>query len=344
MGEYSEELRLDIVREYAVNPNFEDIAKKHKISPGGVSYTIKRADLHGTVKDLPRSGRPPIISSRVAHEVCRALVRGTLATIADCIQWLKKNYRLTASRQTVTRTLKDHDFYGYVQVHKPFLSPSQISKRFEIAQKWRARSNSAWCNTIFSDEKIFHQANGKHKSFIYLPRGWPFDSRRMVPTLPFGGASIRIWAAISPNGIIAWKIYEGSLNAQSYIDILSTELLPAVNKALGEQAQWTFQQDGAGFHTAKLTKRFFKKKNISVLDWPARSPDLNLIENVWSKIDAELDKLPMAKDKNELQHQIAQIIHDLNKRKNRKYFLNLYNSMPKRIEEVIQSGGLPTRH
>ncbi len=39
-----------------------------------------------------------------------------------------------------------------------------------------------------------------------------------------------------------------------------------------------FLQDNAAINTSKLTKDWFKTKNIEVLDWPTKSPDLNPIE------------------------------------------------------------------
>ncbi|GFV19165.1 transposable element Tcb1 transposase [Trichonephila clavipes] len=52
-----------------------------------------------------------------------------------------------------------------------------------------------------------------------------------------------------------------------------------------------FQQDNARPHVARIVQGFFVNHQIEFLPWPARSPDLSPIENMWSMVAQRLTEI-----------------------------------------------------
>ena len=93
------------------------------------------------------------------------------------------------------------------------------------------------------------------------------------------------------------------MSSNDYLEILEKTLLqdfPFLKGTRTRNSKYSFQQDGAGAHRADKIEKFFQRNNISTLVWPAKSPDLNPIENVWGFIKGELfkknDKLNTAEE------------------------------------------------
>ena len=88
-----------------------------------------------------------------------------------------------------------------------------------------------------------------------------------------------VWGAFCQHGKSDLALLNGRQTAQHYIQTLENDLVPFATKFYGQN--YIFQQDNASIHTAKRTKTWFNEQKIEVMDWPAVSPDLNPIENIW---------------------------------------------------------------
>ena len=95
-----------------------------------------------------------------------------------------------------------------------------------------------------------------------------------------------VWGCFSYHGVGKLVFIDGKMDAAKYVDILSNNLEEsAIMMGLGS---YTFQQDNDPKHTSKLAKSYFYDKNIDLLPWPARSPDLNPIETLRAFIKKKL--------------------------------------------------------
>uniref|UniRef100_A0A8R1EQV2 Transposable element Tc3 transposase-like DNA-binding HTH domain-containing protein n=1 Tax=Caenorhabditis japonica TaxID=281687 RepID=A0A8R1EQV2_CAEJA len=93
--------------------------------------------------------------------------------------------------------------------------------------------------------------------------------------------------------------------------------------------------------TIVLAPSWLPRRSIKVLDWPACSPDLNLIESVWGILASSVYKT--GKQYNSISELKNAVKAEWNKIQP-SYFENLSNSMPNRIFQVIQKNGGFTKY
>ena len=79
-------------------------------------------------------------------------------------------------------------------------------------------------------------------------------------------------------------------NGEKYIEILKVVMLPSIRAIYPKPEIIYFIEDNSPVLKAKNIKKWFEEQNDIVrIDWPAISPDLNIIENIWSLVVKERD-------------------------------------------------------
>ena len=98
--------------------------------------------------------------------------------------------------------------------------------------------------------------------------------KKVQGTVKYEGENIMIWRYIGWNEVDYLAEVEGRMDANQYVSILEDHMLPSLEKSRIPEEKVIFQQDNDLKHTSKKTKKWIKDNNITLLDWPAQSPDI----------------------------------------------------------------------
>ena len=233
---------------------------------------------------------------------------------------LKLERGLDVSHETIRRTAKKLGYSKKVAIRGSGITPANEIKRVAWAKK---HMNIHWKNMFFSDECSIWLQSGR----IML---WT-KGKRPVMNIPRHTPKLHIWGAISSRGTTPIKVFKNNFNSIHYCNVLNEVLLETANALYPDG--WKLQEDNSSVHKSKLSESYKKSVMIRTIDWPANSPDLNHIENLWAILKKQIqNKAP--KDIKELEKLIETEWQTFDQ----EFLANFINSM-KRCQMVIASDG-----
>ena len=162
-----------------------------------------------------------------------------------------------------------------------------------------------------------------------------------------------VWGCFVGDKLGPLVFIDDNIIQDTYIQLLQENLLPFIDLLHSNDVTLTFQQDNASPHTATKTRYWLevmsKEHEFTTMIWPANSPDLNPIENLWATLKLELYRqYPDTMYLRGSPHTIHIIMKErLNKiwwEIGEKVLNDLIDSMSQRIEAVLNAQGWYTRY
>ena len=284
-----------------------------------------------------KPGAPVKLSDTDIHYAALLLKRGIVQNAHD----IQKKYLPNVTTQTIRTRLRDIGIKAYIKLKKPYISPMNKRRRRIWARYCAVFTAKHWRLVIFSDETKIELFSRNREKWTYHASGEQLQARHIAKTIKHGGGNIMVWGCMTGKGFGRIVRIEGNMDRFQYAHILEYGLLGTLEDQHLRKGSVFFQQDNDPKHTSKFVQEWFKKKHIKILPWPASSPDMNIIENVWKVLKdciGARDILPSNKDELwvAVQEEWGKLSMD--------YLDKLYDSMPERVLALKLAHGENTRY
>lgn len=141
---------------------------------------------------------------------------------------------------------------------------------------------------------------------------------------------------LTSNGLLTIKLLEGKVKSHDYLHMLQTFAVKLMK--LNMRPNFSFVQDNCSIHKTKEVLEYLASQNIQAIDWPARSPDLNIIETMWKVMSDIVYEDGQPKTLTDLKKKIVDAANTINLEK-RNIIKNLYMGFRHRLTTVLKSNG-----
>ncbi len=329
-------LRRKKVEQYQKGVSQRKIAKSLKLSSSTVHNIIQRFRESGTISVRKGQGRKTILDARDLRALRRHCITYRNATVMEITTWAQEYFQKTLSVNTIHRAIRRCRLKLYRSKKKPHLNMIQKRRRFLWAKPHLKWPVAKWKTVLWSDESKFEVLFGKlgrHVIRTKEDKDNPSCYQRSVQK----PASLMVWGCMSACGMGSLHIWKGTINAERYIQVLEQHMLPS-RRRLFQGRPCIFQHDNARPHTASITTSWLRRRRIRVLKWPACSPDLSPIENIWRIIKRKM-RQRRPKTVEQLEACIRQEWDNIPIPK----LEQLVSSVPRRLQTVIKRRGDATQ-
>ena len=283
------------------------------------------------------TGRPRMTSIRTDRSIIRTALNDPTLSLSE----IAAATGVSISRKSIQRRLQNSALVSQKRLSRLELTARHKEARMTWAMShchWRSLQ---WKRVVWSDEASFHLKEKDGRLRVWVRSGEKVKDRFSFPRIQGGGGRLLIWGAIWIGGRSELHIQQENMDSNRYVDVLERLVCPLAFQLGDPSEDWLFMDDNARPHRSRVTNDFKSMAGLRTIPWPARSPDLNPIENVWSMMKRNVRrKLQPGDTLEQLRFLLETEWRDLQQ----SVVDSIVESMPSRVSDVLKLKGDLTRY
>jgi len=270
MKPYSQDLRIRIFS-YSITHTVRETAAVFRVSPNTVQELRKLFIETGHLEPRPAGAVRPRAVSAEGELLLQVLLRQEVdLTLEELRERYAATYGVTVSLGAMHATLKR---LGITRKKKSTYDPHKNTAAVQVETERYHRQ----IDVIPLEQRLYLDETGSRLNMT-LPYGRSPQGERVLDEQPVSpGETVSTVAVLTEQGLNGQWCYQGELTAKRFIAYLEVHLLPLL---IGNK---TLILDPHPVHRAKIVRKFLDDHQIHYVYLPPYSPELNPIEEAWSK-------------------------------------------------------------